>query len=168
MSEAPRVETPVILSPVVCEEIDQWLAKYPPERRQSALIAALRIVQDDNGGWLSSAHIEAVAAYLGVPPIAAYEVAKFYSMFELAPVGRNKLCVCTNVSCMLRGSDEVMGHLTKKLGIKAGETTPDGRFTIKEVECLGACVGAPMMQIGHQYHENLTPERIDRILDSLE
>jgi NADH-quinone oxidoreductase subunit E len=158
----------VVLSPKVCEEIDHWVTKYPPERRQSAVMAALRIVQDDNEGWLTQAHLEAVAAYLEIPLIAVQEVATFYSMYELAPVGRHKVCVCTNVSCMLRGSDEVVAHLGKRLGIKPGETTDDGRFTIREVECLGACIGAPMMQIGPQYYENLTSERIDRILDSLE
>ncbi|CAK0747370.1 NADH-quinone oxidoreductase subunit E [Gammaproteobacteria bacterium] len=169
MSATPEeVMNQVTLSAPVREEIDRWVAKYPPERKQSAVMAALRIVQDDNGGWLSQAHLEAVASYLEMPPIAVYEVATFYSMYDLAPVGRHKVCVCTNVSCMLRGSDEVMAHLTQRLGIKAGETTADGRFTLREVECLGACVGAPMMQVGHQYYENLTSERIDRILDSLE
>lgn len=157
----------VILSPLVREEIDRWIAKYPPERRQSAVMAALRIVQEDNQGWLSQGHLEAVAAYLEIPLIAVQEVATFYSMFELSPVGKHKICVCTNISCMLRGSDEVVAHLTKRLGIKPGETTADGRFTLKAVECLGACIGAPMMQIGHRYHEKLTPERIDHILDSL-
>jgi NADH-quinone oxidoreductase subunit E len=169
MSAQPEeVVNEVVLSPEVREEIDHWLAKYPPERRQSAVMAALRIVQENNEGWLSPAHLEAVAAYLEIPKIAVQEVVTFYSMYEMAPVGRHKLCVCTNVSCMLRGSDEVMAHLSKRLGIKPGETTPDGRFTLREVECLGACIGAPMMQIGRQYYENLTSERIDRILDSLE
>lgn len=158
----------VALSPEVCTEIDHWVTKYPPERRQSAVMAALRIVQENHDGWLSQAHLEAVAAYLEVPLIAVQEVATFYSMYELAPVGRHKVSVCTNVSCMLRGSDEVIAHLSKRLGIKPGETTADGRITLREVECLGACIGAPMMQIGRKYHENLTAERIDRIIDSLE
>jgi NADH-quinone oxidoreductase subunit E len=144
------------------------VTKYPPERRQSAVMAALRVVQDDNQGWLSQAHLEAVAAYLEIPLIAVQEIATFYSMYELTPVGHHKICVCTNISCMLRGSDEVVTHLENRLGIKLGETSADGRFTLREVECLGACIGAPMMQIGRQYHENLTSERIDRILDSLE
>jgi len=158
----------IVLSPSVREEIDRWLVKYPPERRQSAVMAALRIVQESNNGWLSQKHLEAVAAYLEVPLIAVQEVATFYSMFELSPVGKHKICVCTNISCMLRGSDDVIAHLSKRLGIKPGETTADGRFTLREVECLGACIGAPMMQIEHKYHEKLTPERIDHILDSLE
>lgn len=149
-------------------EIDKWIAKYPPECKQSAVMAALMTVQEQNGGWLSRALIEAVAEYLDMPTIAVYEVATFYSMYELAPVGRHKICVCTNISCMLCGSDEVVSHLEKKLGIKMGETTEDGRFTLREVECLGACVNAPMMQIGQEYHEHLTPERIDAILDKLD
>ena len=149
-------------------EIDQWVAKYPVESKRSAVMAALRIVQDQNGGWLTSDLIDAVADYLAMPSIAVYEVATFYSMYELEPVGRHKICLCTNVSCMLCGSDDILAYLQKKLGIGFGETTPDGRFTLKEVECLGACGGAPMMQIHNKYYENLTPERIDEILAVLE
>jgi NADH-quinone oxidoreductase subunit E len=149
-------------------EIDQWVAKYPAENKRSAVMAALRIVQDQNGGYLTSDLIDAVAEYLDMPSIAVYEVASFYSMYELEPVGRHKICLCTNVSCMLCGSDDILTYLQKKLGIGFGETTPDGRFTLKEVECLGACGGAPMMQIHNKYYENLTPERIDEILAVLE
>jgi NADH-quinone oxidoreductase subunit E len=149
-------------------EIDQWIAKYPADSKRSAVMAALRIVQDQNGGWLTSDLIDAVAEYLEMPSIAVYEVATFYSMYELQPVGRHKICLCTNVSCMLCGSDDILGYLKKKLGIGFGETTPDGRFSLKEVECLGACGGAPMMQIHNKYYENLTPERIDEILAVLE
>ncbi len=149
-------------------EIDRWIAKYPVDQRQSAVMAALRIAQEQNGGWLNRALIEAVADYLGMSPIEVEEVATFYSMYELKPVGRHKICVCTNISCLLRGSDEVVAHLEQRLGIRMGETTADGRFTLKEVECLGACVNAPMFQIGRDYHENLTPERIDAILDRLD
>ena len=149
-------------------DIDNWIAKYPVDQKQSAVMAALRIVQDQNGGYLTHDLIEAVAEYLDMQPIAVYEVATFYSMYELKPVGRHKICVCTNISCMLCGSDQVVDHLQSKLGIKLGETTADGRFTLKEVECLGACVNAPMLQIGNQYHENLTPEKLDQILDSLD
>jgi NADH-quinone oxidoreductase subunit E len=117
---------------------------------------------------LSFELIEAVAEYLGIPPIAAHEAATFYSMLELKPVGRHKLCVCTNISCMLLGSDDIAAHLGKKLGIGFGETTADGKFTLKEVECLGACGGAPMMMIGRTYYENLTPARVDEILADLE
>lgn len=157
-----------VLSPESRAEIDQWVQKYPADQKQSAVMAALRIAQDQNGGWLSDEFIRDVADYLGMPPIAVLEVASFYSMYELKPVGRHKICICTNVSCMLRGSDQVVGHLQQRLGIKLGETTPDGKFTLKEVECLGACVGAPAMQIGHTYYENLTPEKIDTILHELE
>ncbi len=172
MTAKPEIASPavgeVVLSAAVREEIDHWVAKYPPEHKQSALMAALRIAQEDNGGWLSQGHLNAVAEYLQVAPTLVTEVATFYSMYELAPVGRHKICVCTNISCMLRGSEEIMAHLTDRLGVDPGQTTPDGRFTLKTVECLGACVGAPMMQVGRTYHEHLTPERVDRILDSLE
>ncbi len=149
-------------------EIDQNVAKYPADRKESACMPALRIVQDQNGGWLTNDLMDAVAEHLEMPAIAVYEVATFYSMYEHKTVGRNKISVCTNISCMLCGSDEIVGHLNNKLGIKFGEITEDGKFSLKEVECLGACAGAPMMQIGRDYHENLTPEKIDAILDSLE
>jgi NADH-quinone oxidoreductase subunit E len=158
-----------LLSEHVREEIDRWIAKYPPERKQSALLAALREVQHENGGFLTTDLMDAVADYLELPPIAVYEVASFYSMFELKPVGRHSISVCTNISCMLRGSDEIMGYIQKKLGIAVGESTPDGRLYLKrEEECLAACAFAPMMQVDHVYYENLTPEKIDQILDSLE
>ena len=149
-------------------ELDTEIAKYPSGRQMSAVMAGLRIAQDQNGGWISDDLIEAVAVYLDMEPIAAYEVATFYSMYERSAVGKHKLNICTNISCMLRGSDEVVSHLEKRLGIKLGETTDDGNFTLKEVECLGACVNAPMMQIGRQYHEKLTPDLIDSILNNLE
>jgi len=157
-----------LLTPAIRAEIDTWVAKYPPEWKRSAVMAALRIVQDANGGWLTTELMDAVADYLEMPPIAVYEVASFYSMYELKPVGRHKICVCTNVSCMVCGSAQIVEHLEHRLGIGLGETTPDGRFTLKEVECLGACCGAPMLQIGKRYYEHLTPERIDSILDSLD
>jgi NADH-quinone oxidoreductase subunit E len=157
-----------LFSKEVCDEIDQWVAKYPAEWKQSAVMAALRIVQDENGGWLTTALMNDIAAYLDMPPIAVYEVATFYSMYELKPVGRHKICVCTNVSCMINDSDRIVDYLEQRLGISLGETTEDGRFTLKEVECLGACGGAPMFQIGRQYYENLTPEVIDSILEGLE
>ncbi len=149
-------------------EIDTWTAKYPPEQRQSAVMAALRIVQDQNGGWLTNELMDAVAEYLRMPTISVYEVATFYSMYDLEPVGRHKICVCTNISCMLNDSDGIVAHLQKKLGIKTGETTADKRFTLKEVECLGACAGAPMLQIGRTYYEHLTPAKVDEILSKLE
>jgi NADH-quinone oxidoreductase subunit E len=157
-----------LLSDASRAEIDRWIAKYPPDRKQAAVMAALRIAQDQNGGWLSVDLIEAVAEYLEMPPIAVHEVATFYTMYDLKPVGRHKVCVCTNISCQLNGSARIMDHLRKKLGVKPGETTPGGKFTLKEVECLGACTGAPMMMVGKTYYENLTPGKVDEILDKLE
>lgn len=157
-----------LLTPASRAEIDTWVAKYPAERKQSAVMAALRIAQDQNGGWLTTELMDAVAGYLEMAPIAVYEVATFYSMYQLEPVGRHKINVCTNISCLLRGSEDVVAHLQKRLGIKLGETSADGRFTLKEVECLGACVNAPVAQIARQYYEQLTPELIDRIIDGLE
>ncbi len=150
------------------KDIDQWVAKYPVEQKQSAVMAALRIVQDQNGGWLTTELMDAVADYLAMDKIHVYEVATFYSMYEHQPVGKHKICVCTNISCMVCGSGEIVNHLQDKLAIKMGETTDDQRFTLKEVECLGACSGAPMMQIGEHYYENLDAEKIDQILDTLE
>lgn len=157
-----------LLSETSLKEIDVWINKYPLEQKQSAVMSALRIAQDQNRGYLTEDLMDAVAEYLEMRPIAVYEVATFYSMYELEPVGKHKICVCTNISCMLCGSDAVVDHLSSKLGIKLGETTNDGRFTLKEVECLGACVNAPMMQIGDTYYENLTDEKIDQILDGLD
>ena len=149
------------------KEIDTWIAKYPADKKQSAVMSALRIAQDQNAGFLNDDLIDAVAEYLEMESIAVFEVASFYSMYELKPVGKYKICVCTNISCMLCGSNEIVGHLEKKLGITFGEITKDGKFSLKEVECLGACVNAPMLQIGDTYHEKLTPESIDKLIDSL-
>ena len=158
----------VQLSAHVREEIDRWVAKFPPDRKRSAVISALHAVQHENDGFLTSDLMDAVAAYLGLPPIHVYEVATFYSMFETKPVGRHHISVCTNISCMLRGSQEVVDHVERKLGIKTGESTPDGRIYLKrEEECLAACTGAPMMMVDHVFYENLTPENIDKILDEL-
>ena len=157
-----------LLTEASLKEIDTWINKYPEEQKQSAVMSALRIAQDQNRGYLTEDLMDAVAEYLDMRRIAVYEVATFYSMYELEPVGKHKICVCTNISCMLCGSDTVVGHLSKKLGIGLGETTADGRFTLKEVECLGACVNAPVMQIGNTYHENLTEEKIDQVIDSLD
>ena len=152
------------------EEIDRWAAQFPdmPAGRRSAVIPALHIVQH-NSGWLSRARMDAVADYLGMPPARVYEVATFYGMFEVEPGGRHRVNICTNISCMLRGSDEIVEHVEKKLGITLGETTSDGRITLKrEEECLAACRSAPMMLVDEVYHTDLTPEKIDRILDDLE
>jgi len=157
-----------LFTPEIRAEIDKWIAKYPPEWRQSAAMGALMVVQDAHGGSLTQELMDQVADYLDMPPISVYEVATFYSMYELKPVGRHKICVCTNVSCMVCGSERIVEHLEKRLGVKLGETTADGQFTLKEVECLGACGGAPMLQIGHDYYENLTPDLVDSLLDGLE
>jgi len=157
----------VQLSPEVLKQIDVWIAKYPPEQRQSAVIPALHITQDAHDGSLTTDLMDAVAAYLKMPNISVYEVATFYSMFELKPVGAHKISVCTNISCMLRGSEAIVAHLTSKLGIGLGETTEDGKFTLKEVECLGACGGAPMMELHKKYYEDLTPEKVDEIIDAI-
>ena len=148
--------------------IDTALAKYPPEQKQSAVLSALTEVQHENQGYLTTELMDAVADYLAMPQIAVYEVASFYSMYETAPCGRNNVAVCTNVSCMLRGSDEIVAHIENRLGIKIGESTDDGRIFLKlEEECLAACCGAPMMQVNHVYYENLTVARVDAILDEL-
>jgi NADH-quinone oxidoreductase subunit E len=150
------------------EEIDRWVAKFPPDRKRSAVISALHAAQHENHGHLTTALMDSVAAYLGLPPIQVYEIATFYSMFETKPVGRHHVSVCTNISCMLRGAADVVAHVEGKLGIKTGESTPDGRIFLKrEEECLAACTGAPMMMVDHVYHENLTPDGIDAILDAL-
>jgi NADH-quinone oxidoreductase subunit E len=156
------------LSAHVREEIDHWVAKFPPDRKRSAVISALHAAQHENHGFLTIDLMDAVAEYLGLPNIMVYEVASFYSMFETKPVGRHHISVCTNISCMLRGSQAVVDHVEKKLGIKTGESTPDGRIYLKrEEECLAACTGAPMMMVDHVFYENLTDERIDQILDQL-
>jgi NADH-quinone oxidoreductase subunit E len=165
MNEKSHIE---LISSASRTDIDKWIAKYPDDQKQSAVMAALRIVQDQNGGWLTNELMDAVAEYLDMPSIAVYEVATFYSMYELKPVGQHKISICTNISCQLRGSEEVVNYLENKLDIKMGETTPDGRFTLKEVECLGACSGAPMFQIGQDYYENLTEKKIDEILLKLD
>ena len=150
-------------------EIDRWIKKYPADQKQSAVLAALREVQHENQGYLTRELMDAVAEYLEMPPIAVYEVGSFYSMLETEKVGRHSISVCTNISCMLNGSDTIMQHIEKKLGIKEGESTEDGRYHLKqEEECLAACCGAPMMMVDHIYHENLTTEMVDDILDKLE
>ena len=158
-----------VLSEHTRHEIDEWVVKYPPEGKRSAVAAALRAAQHQNEGYLTTELMDAVAEYLDLPKIYVYEAASFYSMFELEKVGRHSVSVCTNISCMLRGGEEILEHVENKLGIKIGESTEDGRIFLKrEEECLAACCGAPMMMVDHVYHEHLTPERVDEILDSLE
>ncbi len=151
------------------EEIDAQIAKFPADRKKSALLAALNIVQHENQGFLTEELMGAVADYLGLAKIEVYEVASFYSMYELKPVARHNVAICTNICCMLMGSQNIVDHVEKKLGIKLGESTADGRIYLKvEEECLAACAGGPMMQVDHVYHEKLTAEKVDEILDGLE
>lgn len=157
----------VLLSSSTIKEIDHWLAKFPSNKRQSAVIPALKIVQEENGGSLTISLMDAVAAYLRIPKIAVYEVASFYCMFELKPVGKHKIEVCTNIVCALKGSEKIIDHLKKRLNIDFNETTEDGRFTLKSMGCLAACQGAPVMYMANQYYENLSIERIDEILREL-
>jgi len=156
-----------LLSASAREQIDKWNHRYPPEQKCSGVFEALRLVQEENGGSLTTDLMDAVADYLEMPHIAVYEVVTFYSMYNLTPVGRHVIEVCTNISCMLSGAKETLAYFKNRLGIELNETTADGRFTLKEVECLGACDGAPMCQIGKKYYEHLTAEKIDKLVEEL-
>ena len=150
------------------EEIDGWVARFPEDKKRSAVLQSLYAAQHQNEGFLTTELMDAVAEYLDLPPMYVYEVASFYSIFETRPVARNNVAICTNISCMLMGSDDIVEYVENKLGIKMGESTEDGRIYLKcEEECLAACAGGPMMQVNHVYHENLTPEKVDEILDGL-
>lgn len=163
------IETENTLSAHTRKEIDALLKRFPPEQKKSALLGALNVVQHENEGFLTKELMQAVADYLDLAEIEVYEVASFYSMYELKPVARHNVAVCTNISCMLMGSESIVDHVENKLGIKLGESTKDGRIYLKkEEECLAACAGGPMMQVDHVYHEDLTPEKVDAILDALE
>ncbi|MFA6301887.1 MAG: NADH-quinone oxidoreductase subunit NuoE [Legionella sp.] len=164
MSETSANSLKQFMSSKAMHEIDHWIAKYPADQKQSAVMSALRIVQEEHG-HLTPELMDAVAQYLDMPPIAVYEVVSFYTMYEQKPVGKHLINVCTNISCKLRDCDEIVTCLEKKLGIKLGETTNDNRFTLRSVECLGACVNAPMMQVDKDYHENLTTDSIDAVLE---
>ena len=156
-----------MLSAESIKKIDYEITKYPVDQRQSAVMAALRIVQTERG-WLSQECISEVASYLRMPEIAAMEVATFYNMYDLESVGKYKITICTNISCMLRDSDAIVNHLQAKLGVGFNQVTEDGKFCLKEGECMGACGGAPLMTVNnHVMHEFLTPERVDVILESL-
>jgi NADH-quinone oxidoreductase subunit E len=160
---------PDLLSDHAKEVIERWKSRFPEGRERSAVISALHVVQHENDGYLTAELMNAVADYLNLPTIQVYEVATFYSMFETKPVGRHNVAICTNVSCMLRGSDEIVEHVEGKLGVKIGESTEDGRIYLKrEEECLAACCGAPMMMVDHKYYENLTTDQVDEILDGLD
>jgi NADH-quinone oxidoreductase subunit E len=164
MSEKSAKLLSQLISPEGVKDIDNWIKKYPADEKQSAVMSALRIVQDEHG-YLSPQLMDAVADYLDMPAIAVYEVASFYTMYEKKPIGRNLINVCTNVSCKLRGSADVVDYLKQTLGVELGGTTEDNCFTLRAVECLGACVNAPMMQVNRDYHENLTYEKIDQVLE---
>jgi len=168
MNEQERARKIALLSTETVAEIEHWLRKYPADQRLSAMLSALRAAQHQNHGYLTTDLMDAVALYLGVPEIAAYEVATFYSMFETKPVGQHSISICTNISCWLMGSERIVEHVENRLGIKTGESTPDGKFFLKcEEECLAACDGGPMMQVDHVYYERLTPEKVDEILDAV-
>lgn len=156
-----------MLSAESLAKIDKELTKYPSDRRQSAVMSALRIAQAEKG-WLSKETIAFVADYLGIPAIRALEVATFYNMYDLEPVGKYKITVCTNISCMLRDSAGIVEHLEHKLGVHCGETSADGKFTLKEGECMGSCGGAPLLHVNNtDMHEFLTPEKVDKLLEDL-
>ena len=160
-----QLDQPYRLSQAVMDRVDKEAAKYPS--RRAAVKSALRYCQEE-AGWVSNGVVTAVAEYLGLAPIEVYEVATFYDMFYTEPGGRHRIRVCTNVSCMLRGAETIVSHLKEKLGIKVGETSPDGRITLLEAECLGACGGAPMLVCGNQYFEYLTTDKLDSLLDQLD
>ena len=156
------------LSEKIKKEIDSIKNKFPNGEKKSSIIESLLIIQHENNGYLTHDLIESLANYLNVQKIDVYEVATFYSMFSLKPVGKNTISVCTNVSCMLRNSDQIVNYIEKKLKVKIGESTKDNKFYLKnEMECLAACNGAPMMQVNHINYENLTYEKIDEILDGI-
>ena len=147
------------------KEVEQIIQRYPEGKQKSALIPVLHLAQEEFGGWLSAETMDYVASVLNLEPIEVYEVATFYSMYNLKPVGRYLFEVCQTGPCMLNGSDNIIKYIFEKLGIKPGETTSDGMFTLKTVECLGACGYAPMMQLGKNYREHLTKEKVDAILE---
>lgn len=155
-----------MLNQASLDQIEREAKKYPSDKRASVIMAALRIAQEEKG-YLSNSLIDYIAGVVGVPPMRAFEVATFYSMYEHQPCGKTQIKVCTNISCKLRGSDELVVQLEARLGIKLGEVTADGKIGLKEVECLGACVGAPMLQLNKDYVEHLTAESIDEMVDQL-
>lgn len=146
-------------------EIQEIIKRYPEGKHKSALLPVLHLAQEEFGGWLDVPVMDYVAEILNITPIEVYEVATFYSMYNMKPVGKYLFEVCHTGPCMLRGSDQIIDYIKNKLGIKVGETTPDGMFTLKTVECLGACGYAPMMQLGKTYREHLTPQKIDAIIE---
>ena len=162
------MNAPLVLSPASLAKIDQALAKYPPDQRQSAVMAALTIAQDEKG-WLSTETLDFVAHYLGMPPIAVYEVASFYTLYDLKPTGKYKLAICTNLPCALQGANVAAEHLKKRLGIGFGETSADGMFTLKQGECFGACGDAPVVLMNNKRMLcAMTPDKLDALLKDLD
>ncbi len=157
----------ISISTEATENIRRIIAQYPADKKKSALLPVLHIVQKETEGWLTIKTMDQVAKLLEITPIEVYEVATFYSMYHIEPVGKYVIEVCQTGPCMICGSEKLLHYLKTKLGIQVGQTTPDGMFTLKTVECLGACGYAPMFQIGETYYENLTEEKVDQILDSL-
>lgn len=158
-----------MLTEQTLKTIEHWLAKFPQDKKRSALIQSLMAAQVQNGGWITPELTEAVAEYLDLPPVWAHEVVSFYSMIDDQPVGRHKVNICTNISCWLRGAEDLLAHAEKKLGVTLGETTQDQRISLtREEECLAGCCGAPMMIVDGHYFENLDIEKMDAILDGLE
>ncbi len=156
-----------MLSPDAQARIDREVAKYPPDQKQSAVMAALAILQDEHG-WLPTGAMDAVAKYLGMPPVAVYEVATFYAMYNLKPTGRFKLTLCTNLPCALQGATDAAAHLKHSLGVGWGETTPDGAFTLKEGECMGACDDAPVLLVNNKRMcVKMAPPMLDALVDEL-
>jgi len=156
-----------MLSAESLKKIDREVAKYPPDQRQSAVMSALAIAQDEKG-WLSTETMDDVAKYLGMPPVAVYEVATFYNMYNLKPTGKYKLTICTCLPCGLQGSLAAADHLRSRLGIGFNETTPDGRITLKEGECMGACAMAPVVLVNNKkMHDYMSNDKLDQLLESL-
>ncbi len=159
------MNAPMVLSPEALAAIDKALAKYPPDQKQSAVMAALTIAQDEKG-WLSTETMDFVAQYLEMPPIAVYEVASFYTMYDLKPVGRCKLAICTNLPCALQGATVAAEHLKQRLGIDFGETTSDGAFTLREAECMGACGDAPVLLVNNKRMAcAMSPDKLDQLIE---
>ncbi len=148
-------------------QVEVIFQRYPADRRESAVMPVLHLAQREFGGWLSQEALDYVATIVGMPPIRVYEVATFYTMYNLKPVGKYHIQVCTNISCWLCDSDSIAQALRNKLQLSFGESSSDGRFTLSEVECLGACINAPMLQINDDYYENLTPAKVSEIIDQL-
>jgi len=159
-------DTPAF-SAAALEELRGIVARYPEGRQKSALIPALHLAQRELGGWLSVPVMDYVASLLSLAPIEVYEVATFYTMFNTKPVGRFKLEPCRTGPCALNGAEDLVAHLESRLGVRDGETTPDGLFTLRSTECLGACGMGPVIQVGEKYHERMTPEKVDVLLDEL-